>query len=412
MRRREFIHSMAVLPPLFWKSRSRRDVGTMRPDKDCDVAVIGSGVFGAWTAYSLNKRGKRVLLLDAHGPGNSRASSGGESRVIRMGYGADELYTRWSLGALERWQRFCRDTGHTLFHQTGVLWMGRDKDPYLEKTAAVLQKLGVPFEKLERTDLEKRFPQIYFDTVTWGVFEPKSGALMARRAVQAVTQEAIKNGVEYLDDAAESPSGKGKLKSVRTRSGMNLSAETYIFACGPWLPKLFPALLGKRIYPTRQEVFFFGTRPGDRRFAPPAMPAWIDFGAEMYGIPDLENRGFKVAPDRHGPAFDPDLGERVVTPERIQEARRFIRRRFPSLEEAPVLEARVCQYENTSNGDFLIDRHPEMENVWLVGGGSGHGFKHGPSLGDYVAQLVTTGGTVEPRFTLATKETVQKRSVY
>jgi len=142
------------------------------------------------------------------------------------------------------------------------------------------------------------------------------------------------------------------------------------------------------------------------------MPAWIDFGAEMYGIPDLENRGFKVAPDRHGPAFDPDLGERVVTPERIQEARRFIRRRFPSLEEAPLLEARVCQYENTSNGDFLIDRHPEMENVWLVGGGSGHGFKHGPSLGDYVAQLVTTGGTVEPRFTLATKETVQKRSVY
>ena len=290
--------------------------------------------------------------------------------------------------------------------------MGRDKDPYLEKTAAVLQKLGVPFEKLERTDLEKRFPQIHFDTVTWGVFEPKSGALMARRAVQAVTQEAIKNGVEYLDDAAESPSGKGKLKSVRTRSGMNLSAETYIFACGPWLPKLFPALLGKRIYPTRQEVFFFGTRPGDRRFAPPAMPAWIDFGAEMYGIPDLENRGFKVAPDRHGPAFDPDLGERVVTPERIQEARRFIRRRFPSLEGAPLLEARVCQYENTSNGDFLIDRHPEMENVWLVGGGSGHGFKHGPSLGDYVAQLVTTGGTVEPRFTLATKETVQKRSVY
>ena len=83
MRRREFIHSMAVLPPLFWKSRSRRDVGTMRPDKDCDVAVIGSGVFGAWTAYSLNKRGKRVLLLDAHGAGNSRASSGGESRVIR-----------------------------------------------------------------------------------------------------------------------------------------------------------------------------------------------------------------------------------------------------------------------------------------------------------------------------------------
>lgn len=92
--------------------------------------------------------------------------------------------------------------------------------------------------------------------------------------------------------------------------------------------------------------------------------------------------------------------------------REFVGRRFPTLKNAPLLEARVCQYENTSNGDFLIDRHPDFDNVWLVGGGSGHGFKHGPALGEYVAARVTEGGPVEPRFTLATKDTVQKRSVF
>jgi glycine/D-amino acid oxidase-like deaminating enzyme len=82
------------------------------------------------------------------------------------------------------------------------------------------------------------------------------------------------------------------------------------------------------------------------------------------------------------------------------------------LKEAPLLETRVCQYENTSNGDFLIDRHPAFDNVWLVGGGSGHGFKHGPALGEYVAARVVEGGPVEPRFTLATKGTVQQRAVF
>jgi sarcosine oxidase len=178
------------------------------------------------------------------------------------------------------------------------------------------------------------------------------------------------------------------------------------------LPQLFPELLGERIHPTRQEVYFFGPPPGDARFSPPLMPAWIDFGAEVYGMPDLEARGFKLALDRHGPAFDPEAGERVVSGETLAAAREYLAARFPALKSAPLVEARVCQYENTSSGDFLIDRHPEFENVWLVGGGSGHGFKHGPALGEYVAARVTEGGAVEPRFTLATKETVRRRAVY
>ena len=110
--------------------------------------------------------------------------------------------------------------------------------------------------------------------------------------------------------------------------------------------------------------------------------------------------------------FDPDKGERVVTAEGLDAVRKFLAQRFPALKNAPLLETRVCQYENTSNGDFLIDRHPAFDNVWLVGGGSGHGFKHGPALGEYVAARVVEGGTVEPRFTLATKGKVQKRTVF
>ena len=197
-----------------------------------------------------------------------------------------------------------------------------------------------------------------------------------------------------------------------TRSGENYSAQTFVFACGSWLGKLFPDILGPRIFTSRQEVFFFGVPPGDRRFAPPQMPTWLKLRDLFYGMPNLENRGLKIAHDLHGPAVDPDTQSRAPSAEALALAKKYVARRFPNLREAPVVETRVCQYENTSNGDFLIDRHPQMENVWLVGGGSGHGFKHGPSLGEYVAEHVLNGGAVDPRFSLATKQSVQHRAVF
>ena len=384
----------------------------MQTSKNYDVAVIGAGVFGAWIAYHLQRSGKTVVLLDAYGVANSRASSAGESRVIRMGYGADEIYTRWAMRSLALWQDFFHHVEEPLFHRTGVLWMAREEDPYSVNSIRMLQKLGVRFEKLSRAELEQRYPQIAFGSVTWAILEPDSGAIMARRAVQRVVQETLKSGADYLPEAVETPMGNTRLASITTRGGLGVRAGNFIFACGPWLPKLFPDLLKDRIHPTRQEVFFFGVDPGDRRFASPLMPAWIDFGDGIYGIPDLENRGFKIAFDRRGPLFDPDRGERVVTTEGLGAVRQFLAQRFPGLRDAPLLEARVCQYENTSTGDFLIDRHPTFDNVWLVGGGSGHGFKHGPALGEYVATRVAEAGTVESRFTLASKGKVQMRTVF
>ena len=170
--------------------------------------------------------------------------------------------------------------------------------------------------------------------------------------------------------------------------------------------------VGARIRPTRQEVLHVGVPAGDSRFGVDRLPVWIDFAAGVYGIPDLDARGFKIGLDRHGPPIDPDLAERLVDPTVVAEARAFLARRFPALARAPIVDARVCQYENTSTGDFLIDQHPNWPAVWIVGGGSGHGFKHGPAVGTHVADLLAGRTAVEPRFALAAKTSAAARAVY
>ena len=373
----------------------------------CDVAVIGAGVFGAWTAYQLKRAGASVLLMDAYGPGNSRASSGGETRIMRLGYGPDEIYSRSAQRSMILWQQLFEKTG-SLFRKTGMLWLARENDAYCEATLTTLQRIGANYERLDREELARRFPQLALGPTTWAILEPDSGALFARRAVQAVAAR-----VDYLEEAVVSPQIKnGKLNSIQTTGEKEIVAEHYVFACGPWLPKMFPDLLGDLIHITRQEIFFFGVPPGDDSFNAGAMPAWIDFNDLVYSIPNVDGRGLKMAIDAHGPQFDPDRGERVVTTSGLNAVREYLAQRVPRMANAPVTETRVCQYENTSNGDFLIDKHPGFENVWLIGGGSGHGFKHGPAVGEYAAEMITGRGTPQPRFSLATKQRVRQREVY
>ena len=380
-----------------------------------DVVVVGAGVFGVWVALCLVERGQRVLLVDAYGPGNARSSSAGESRIIRMGYGADEIYTRWSRRSLGKWKEFFGSKRPGLFHATGVLWLGGEGDARTRETAATLTRCGVAFEELDRGKLETRYPQIGLDGIVAGLLEPDSGVLMARRAVAAVAEEVVVRGAEYRVAEILTPHlplGSGGLASIATRGGEKIVADQFVFACGAWLGKVFPDVLGERIFPSRQEVFFFGVPAGDMRFSPLALPTFLFQGDESYGMPDLEGRGFKIALDRHGARVDPDTQSRIVTQEAAEEVRRYVGRRFPGLRDAPIVETRVCQYENTSSGDFLIDRHPEMENVWFVGGGSGHGFKHGPAVGEYVVGRILDGVEGEARFSMSSKETVQRRAVY
>jgi monomeric sarcosine oxidase len=378
-----------------------------------DVAVIGAGVFGVCTAYSFQQSGASVVLVDAFGPGNSRSSSGGETRIIRMGYGPDEIYSHSAQRSFQLWQSFFQRTNTShLFKRTGVLWLARHDDSYCEANLSVLSRLGIKTTRLGATELRESYPQFKFEETTWGLLEPESGAMLARQAVQTVAAQFEKDGGHILVRKIEAPSTTTKLNSIQTSDSQEIFADNFIFACGPWLPRIFPQLLGDLFYVTRQEVFFFGSRGGDQRFADEQAPVWIDFNEFVYAIPDIEHRGFKIAIDAHGPSFDPDNDDRVATTERLEQTRSYLRKRIPLLADAPVLESRVCQYENTSNGDFLIDRHPEIRNVWLVGGGSGHGFKHGPSIGEYVVQMVASGGSREERFTLASKGKVQRRAVF
>jgi len=383
-----------------------------------DVAVVGAGVFGAWTALHLARRGKRVLLVDAYGPGHSRSSSGDESRIIRMGYGANEIYTQWSQRSLAQWKElFAASHNEALFRKTGVLWLAESGNSQLQATKEVLRRKGVEFEELERDAILRSYPQINVEGIASGIYEPESGVLMARRAVAAVVAEAVRIGVDFSLAAIAEPRGNGAIESIASRTEENLTEEQFtarqfVFACGAWLAKLFPEILGNRIFPTRQSVFYFAIPGGDERFSSPALPTWLIKNDECYGMPDLESRGLKIALDKHGERVDPDTQSRIVTPKEVDEIRRYVAYRFPAIADAPIVETRVCQYENTSNGDFLIDRHPALSNVWFAGGGSGHGFKHGPAVGEYITGQILDAAKPEDRFLFAKKETIQHRTVY
>lgn len=376
------------------------------------VVVVGAGVFGAWSALRLARDGWRVTLVDAYGPANGRASSSDHSRVVRAGYGRDGIYTRWATDSLTGWHWLAKASGQRLVEESGVLFLGAHGSPHLDETAEVFRDLGVAHQRLSAAEVAARYPQVGVIGLGDALYEPRGGAIRARLAVTAAVAIARSRGVEYLTARVQALDETRTTPLVETTDGRRLEADRYVLACGPWLPQLLPLAVGTRIRVTRQELLYFGVPAGDARFALGALPVWIDFAAGVYGIPDLDAHGFKLGLDRHGPPLDPDAAERLVEPAAVATAREFLARRFPALAAAPVVEARVCQYENTATGDFLIDAHPTWEQVWIVGGGSGHGFKHGPAVGAHVADLLGGRAAVEPRFALAGRTATPARAVY
>jgi glycine/D-amino acid oxidase-like deaminating enzyme len=368
------------------------------------VAIVGGGAFGGWTALHLLERGANVTLLDAWGPGNSRASSGGETRIMRGTYGPDQPYTKLAARALELWAKYERRWKRQFLHRTGVLWMVSSREDNFERgSLPLLREAGIKFQELSTAAMKKRWPQINFSDVRWGIFEPDCGYLDARSSCLSVVEAFVARGGIYRQLAALADGlDNAPLRSLRLSDGSQLKADHYVFACGPWLPKLFPETLGDLIRSTKQDIFFFGPSAGDSRFTDANLPVWGDHGKRFfYGIPGSGRRGFKVADDTRGPTFDPTNGKRIITPATLKRVREYLACRFPAMKAAPLIETRVCQYEQTPDSNFIMDRHPRMNNVWLLGGGSGHGFKHGPALGERMAELLLKDAEPEKSWRLS-----------
>jgi glycine/D-amino acid oxidase-like deaminating enzyme len=366
------------------------------------VVVVGAGAFGGWTALALLRAGARVTLVDAWGAGNSRASSGGETRVIRAVYHGEPLYSQMVARALVLWHEAEQRWQQQVFFPIGALWMCAGDDSYVRPSIAPMKALGLPIEEMTPADAARRYPQMGFEGVRSVFFEPRAGYLLARLSCELVLETFVREGGEYKV-AQVRPGGStgGRMSSVALADGSTLEADQFVFACGPWMggSQLFPDVVGRRIVATRQEIFFFGTPAGSTQYDPGTLPAWVHISDRIvYGIPGNERRGMKVADDSAGEEVNPTTLDRAPSATGLANARRIVRERFPALADAPLVEARVCQYEASSDGNYLVDRHPGLDNVWLVGGGSGHGFKMGPALGEHVAALVQGRATVHPLF--------------
>jgi monomeric sarcosine oxidase len=368
------------------------------------VVVVGAGAFGGWTALELVRRGARVTLIDAWGPGHVRASSGGETRVIRAGYGSRAIYTRMAVRALARWRDHDAQFGRGFYRKTGTLWLSGKDDSFGRATVAAFRAEGVAFDELSPAEAQRQYRQINFRGVTSVLFELDAGLLLARRACEHVVERVVAEGGEYVQAAVAAPVRltRGQVSEVALTGRKAMGADAFVFACGPWLGRLFPDVIGRKVTPTRQDVFYFGTPAGDSRFSEDGLPVWIDLGPRpMYGIPGNANRGFKIADDSSGPVFDPTDGERRVRAAGLKAVRAYLARRFPGLAAAPLVGTEVCQYEASPDADYIIDRHPGASNVWIAGGGSGHGFKMGPVIGEMVAALVAGEAEPDPAFSLA-----------
>jgi sarcosine oxidase len=369
--------------------------------------VIGAGVFGASLADRLARESWEVTLVDRFEPSHPRAESGGETRLIRCCHGPDDYYTRSARRALELW----RELGEGVLVESGVAWFARREDGWESDSERVLRAAGIPVERMSPEEGARLFPSVSVDDLAFVLHEPEAGVLRAADGVQALVRRAREGGARVVigearpdgervrllaggsrAEAAGARAGGSGAEAAGARAGATLEADVVVWACGAWLGRLFPELVPMRV--TFQQLVLFE--------APPEWngPGWVDFDAAFYGHARVEGVGFKVGPDMDGVEVDPDTRPLEATAEGIAIAREYLAHRFPSLADAPVASAPGCHYGLTPDGQFVFARHPGHKDVWLLGGGSGHGYKHGPALAEHVAAVLAGTAEPEPRFAL------------
>lgn len=360
-----------------------------------DVAVVGAGNFGAWTALHLRRLGAEVTLIDQYGPGNSRSASGGETRGVRTSYGDRPHgldWSRWAARAMDRWKEWDAEYSRELprlFYTTGDIIMRDELTPFLEQSIENWREMDWPHEVLTAEEIRYRWPVIHTPDVTVGLYEPAAGVVRARRAMESVAQVFGSEGGELVIGKA-SPGGStgGVLDQVLMADGEELSAGSFVFALGPWFPKVFPELMGRRLRTSSLgHTYYFATPPGEEGFRYPNCPSYNVPGVTGWPALPGDSRGFRI---RTGGASgeDPDTSVRWIPEDRHERPRGVLAKYFPALAEQPINETRACHYCGTVSRNFIVDRHPDFGNAWLAGGGSAESFKQGPVLGEYIARRV------------------------
>jgi glycine/D-amino acid oxidase-like deaminating enzyme len=356
--------------------------------------VVGAGVFGASVAHRLAGAGWEVTLVDAETPGHERSTSGDESRLMRSGHGTDVWHTRSALRARTLWRELEAETGTSLYVEAGMAWFVRADDGWEADAERVMRDEGIPTERLEPGAAAELFPALGTADLAYVLHEPEAGVLRARRATRTLADAACERGARFVGGSA-APDGE------RVRIGdQTLEADYVVWACGPWLATLFPDVVDLRV--TKQDVLYFAA---PKTWRTPEVPAWLDYQGAFYGQGDLDGRGVKAATDAIGPDFDPDTGDRTLDWSMEQHVRRYLHRRFPPLVDAPLLTHRCCQYELTADNRFIAAPHPEHPSVWILGGGSGHGFKHGPALAERVEAWLSGAEAPDPTLALVDRVT-------
>ncbi|MEP1094162.1 MAG: FAD-dependent oxidoreductase [Cyclobacteriaceae bacterium] len=400
MKRRDFIRYTSGAIATGSVLSSTQNFANIHPSQSANIIVVGAGVMGAWTAFYLQQQGAKVTLIDAYGPGNTRSSSGGETRILRADYGEKVIYTKMVVRAHELWDKWQKEWGRKLMYSTGRLSIGpADYATYANEAKRRLKPFGVNSEVLDRDEIIRRWPQLGILEDEIGLYDTGGAGgstLLAREACRATTEKFIENGGTFIHaKALPGKSVNGQLDSIELSDGRSLRADQYIFAGGPWMGSIFPDVLSDKLKVFRRDVLFIGTPAGDPRFSYPNLPIWLFRGTRWYGFPDFHGRGLKAAPFPDYNSIDMDMDERLIHPIEIKRARDFVEQRFPALKNQPITEGRVCQLTFSSDEHFIVDTHPDNKNLWFACAGSGHAFKHGPAFGEYLSRRVLEGTQVE-----------------
>ena len=372
-----------------------------------DVVVIGAGAIGGWTALHLQRLGAKVLVVDAYGPGNSRSTSGDVTRGVRTSYGDrpnGEQWMQWAYQAIQRWKEwdefFWKEMGARVYFTTGDLITRAAWEPFLTQTREWWVKNSIPHETLTVDEARYRWPVFDLQGINAIIYEPGAGVVRARRSCELVASLFQKRGGELrIERVSTLMRGLGGIDELVTASGASVRGGQYVFACGPWLPKVFANLLAPRMRVPIGNVFYMATPVGDMRWQAPDMPSHNFPGITGWAALPVDNYGFRT---RIGgaQAGDPDTSDRMVGAPNVARLRSFLAERFPLLKDMPINEQRACHYEITVSRNFIIDRHPEFANVWIAGGGNAEAFKQGPVFGEYVARRVL-GKPTDPALTEA-----------